>query len=184
MATQQVTATTNAADTAIQFALAQVGKPYRWGATGPDAYDCSGLVQTAYAHAGIKLPRVTYSQVLVGTAVDRNALLPGDIIFPNPGHEQLYIGGGKVCEAPEAGVPVRVVPIWGFWKARRVTSPGTAASGGPSTTAPGSTFTSGSSGLNTLDAFSWITTSHNWLRVGEFVAGTGLVFVGLKTLGS
>lgn len=105
---------------AIGFALAQVGKPYQWGATGPDSFDCSGLTMAAYAAAGVQLSRTTYTQVLEGTAVAEGELLPGDLVFPDPGHVQIYLGNGYVIEAPFTGSQVRVVPMWGFWAARRV----------------------------------------------------------------
>lgn len=115
----------SAADTAISFALSQVGKPYKWGATGPDSYDCSGLVMAAYSAAGIRLPRTTQGMVLVGSRVSSTTLLaPGDLVFPDSGHVQIYVGNGKVVEAPHTGAYVRVVSMWGFWTARRVTAPG------------------------------------------------------------
>jgi hypothetical protein len=115
----------SAADSAIAFALAQVGKPYKYGATGPNSYDCSGLVQAAYGAAGIRLPRTTYQMVLVGSRVSSTRLLaPGDLVFPDSGHVQIYIGNGKVVEAPHTGAYVRVMNMWGFWTARRVTAPG------------------------------------------------------------
>lgn len=192
MPTLQGSATTNAADLAIRFAVSQVGKPYRWGAIGPDSYDCSGLIQTSYKHAGIHLTRTTYTMIHEGKEVKRNELQPGDLIFPNPGHVQLYIGGGKVCEAPEAGVPVRVVPIWGFWRARRVTEPGTGSSGSDSTTLPndGQGFSSGVpvvgnlwSGLSGIvGVVEWITNGHNWLRIAEFIAGAVILFTAIASV--
>jgi hypothetical protein len=80
---------------AVSFALAQLGKPYVFGAQGPDAYDCSGLVMAAWAHAGITIPRVTNDQVHTGTGVySLDAMQPGDLVFipgadgtmANPGH--------------------------------------------------------------------------------------------------
>ena len=110
----------NTADVAIQFALAQVGKPYKWGATGPDSFDCSGLV---YAAFGKKIGRTTYQQILMGVGIAQNDMEPGDLCFPDVGHVQLYIGGGNVVEAPHTGAFVRVVPAR-YWKARRITTPG------------------------------------------------------------
>lgn len=108
------------ADVAIAFARAQLGKPYVWGATGPNSYDCSGLVQAAYKAAGINLPRVTQAMILSGTAVARDALIPGDLVFPDIGHVQIYTNNGNVIEAPSAGKTVREVAMWGFMAARRV----------------------------------------------------------------
>lgn len=182
---------TGYADDAIAFATAQVGKPYRWGATGPDAFDCSGLIYRAYLTAGFRAIapyRTTYQMIKFGRKVSRDHLLPGDLIFPNPGHVQLYVGGGKVCEAPERGVPVRIVPIWGFWQARRIVSPGTGADIGaaPNSGASGAGFSGGLFGGigDALGALGWIIDPHNWLRIGEFIAGVIVLFVALKTLRS
>lgn len=105
----------------LSFARAQIGKPYRFGATGPDAYDCSGLVYAAFKATGTKVPRTTAGLILTGTRVDRASLAPGDLVFPDVGHVQIYSGNGMVVEAPRTGERVREVPMWGFLTARRVT---------------------------------------------------------------
>jgi len=105
---------------ALAWARTQIGKPYRWGATGPDTYDCSGLVQQAFSHAGVSVGRTTYQQILVGTSVGRADLQIGDMIFPDVGHVQIYAGNGTVVEAPRTGLNVREAPMWGFLTARRV----------------------------------------------------------------
>lgn len=115
---------TTPADTAIRFAQAQIGKPYRYGFTGPDYYDCSGLVQAAYKSAGISLPRTSEAMMGVGTPVKEADLQPGDLVFPDSGHVQLYVGNRQIIEAPRTGLNVRQVPMWGFLAARRVTTPG------------------------------------------------------------
>lgn len=98
-----------AAQTAINFALAQVGKPYVWGAVGPNAYDCSGLTMAAYKAAGISLPRVTYSQMAAGTAVSQSTMVPGDLIFFYGGeHVGIYLGNGQVVHAADYGTGVIV----------------------------------------------------------------------------
>lgn len=98
--------------TAVIYALAQVGKPYLWGATGPDAFDCSGLTQAAWAHAGVAISRTTASQSHDGVPVGSlNAVLPGDLLFiPGdggtaiaPGHVGLYAGSGVVVDAYDTG---------------------------------------------------------------------------------
>lgn len=109
-----------AARRAIAFARAQLGKPYRWGATGPNAFDCSGLVQASYRAAGVKLPRTTYQQVLVGHRVTKAQLAPGDLVFPDPGHVQMYLGGGQIIESPHTGAKVRIMPLGPVWQARRI----------------------------------------------------------------
>lgn len=108
----------------LAWARAQIGKPYKLGATGPDAFDCSGLVQQAYLNgAGIKLPRTTQFMIGVGQKVTRDQLAIGDLVFPDAGHVQLYSGGGNVVEAPRPGKMVREVQMWGFLTARRVITP-------------------------------------------------------------
>ncbi|WP_199254763.1 C40 family peptidase [Mycolicibacterium mengxianglii] len=93
---------------AVRAALSRLGMPYVWGATGPDRFDCSGLVQWAYRQAGIGLDRTTYDQINNGFAVSRNHIQPGDLVFPHAGHVQLAIGNGLVVEAPHAGASVRI----------------------------------------------------------------------------
>lgn len=105
---------------AIAFAEAQIGKPYVFGATGPNSYDCSGLVEKACEAGGVHIGRTTYEQIFNGTEVSRSDLAPGDLLFPDPGHVQLYIGSNKVIEAPHTGAYVRETTVWGFWRARRV----------------------------------------------------------------
>lgn len=111
---------TNAADQALAYARAQIGKPYVFGATGPDSFDCSGLIFTSYKNAGITLGRTTYQQILNGTAIDKANLAIGDLVFPDAGHVQIYSGNGRVVEAPHSGANVREVAMWGFWRARRI----------------------------------------------------------------
>ncbi|MCB8904152.1 MULTISPECIES: C40 family peptidase [unclassified Streptomyces] len=108
-----VTAPNGRAAEAVSFARAQLGKPYVWGATGPSAYDCSGLTQAAWRAAGVSLPRTTYTQINAGRRVSRSQLAPGDLIFFYSGisHVGLYIGGGQMIHAPRPGAPVRVAPI-------------------------------------------------------------------------
>lgn len=97
----------SAAQAALNYALAQVGKPYVWGAAGPNAFDCSGLTQAAYAAAGVSIPRTTYAQVGAGTPVSTSALKPGDLVFfYGNEHVGLYIGDGKVVHAADVGIGV------------------------------------------------------------------------------
>ncbi|GAA3073347.1 C40 family peptidase [Streptomyces roseofulvus] len=108
-----VAAPTGRASAAISFARAQLGKPYVWGATGPSAYDCSGLTQAAWRAAGVSLPRTTYTQINAGRRVSRSELAPGDLVFFYSGisHVGLYIGGGQMIHAPRPGAPIRIAPI-------------------------------------------------------------------------
>ncbi|SHN47397.1 Cell wall-associated hydrolase, NlpC family [Cryptosporangium aurantiacum] len=120
----------DAALRAIEFALAQRGKPYVWGAEGPDTYDCSGLVQTAFAAAGVSLPRTARPQYRATQIVDTTALLPGDLLFfatnksnwDTIHHVAIYLGNGKMLHAPTTGDVVRVAPVWWeeFYAATRV----------------------------------------------------------------
>ncbi|MGY1713928.1 C40 family peptidase [Geodermatophilus sp. SYSU D01106] len=102
-----------AAQAAVQTALAQVGDPYVWGAGGPNAFDCSGLTQYAYAAAGISLPHSSRMQSQMGTAVTRSQLQPGDLIFyySPVSHVSMYIGNGQMVHASTSGVPVKVVSV-------------------------------------------------------------------------
>lgn len=109
-----------AANSAVAWARSQIGKPYKWGATGPNAFDCSGLVQQAYKHAGINLPRTTQQMIFSGHRVSKKDLQIGDLVFPDPGHVQLYSGNGNIIESPHTGLNVREVKMWGFMTARRV----------------------------------------------------------------
>lgn len=122
--------TMSIADKAIAFALAQVGKPYVWGATGPDAYDCSGLIYAAYRAAGyMAITRTTYTQIGQGTPIANGNELPGDLIFPDAGHVIMYIGNGQIVEAPHTGENVRVGPNYAETQnvgIRRLVSPGDA----------------------------------------------------------
>ncbi|WP_053657394.1 C40 family peptidase [Streptomyces sp. MMG1121] len=98
---------------ALAYAYAKLGSPYVWGATGPNAFDCSGLVQAAYRSAGISLPRTTYAQINAGRRVSRAELQPGDLVFFYSGvsHVGIYVGGGQMIHAPNPSAPVRLAPI-------------------------------------------------------------------------
>jgi cell wall-associated NlpC family hydrolase len=96
---------------AVRAALSRVGRPYVWGATGPDEFDCSGLVQWSYAQAGVHLDRTTYQQINDGIPVPRSQVRPGDLVFPHAGHVQLAIGTNLVVEAPYSGASVRISPL-------------------------------------------------------------------------
>ncbi|MEV6617867.1 NlpC/P60 family protein [Streptomyces sp. NPDC051051] len=102
------------AERALAFARAQIGKPYVWGATGPDSYDCSGLTQAAWKAAGVSLPRVTYDQVNAGTTVSLSAAQPGDLVFfyADVTHVGIYIGNGMMIHAPKPGAYVREESIY------------------------------------------------------------------------
>lgn len=98
---------------AVDFALAQLGEPYSYGAEGPDAWDCSGLTMKAWAQAGVSLPRSSSAQIGVGTRVSRSQLQPGDLVFfYSPiSHVGIYIGDGKLVHATHPGDVVSVDPM-------------------------------------------------------------------------
>lgn len=90
------------------------------GSAGPGAYDCSGLVMAAYAHAGIRLPHKASLMMGYGRPVSRADLQPGDLVFPDAGHVSIYIGDGRVVEAANRRAGIRIAKIWGFQTARRL----------------------------------------------------------------
>ncbi|WP_407560643.1 NlpC/P60 family protein [Streptomyces sp. 184] len=98
---------------AVSYARGAVGSPYVWGATGPSAFDCSGLTQAAWGAAGVSLPRTTYTQAASGSTVSRSALAPGDLVFYYSGlsHVGIYAGGGQIIHAPRPGATVRYAPV-------------------------------------------------------------------------
>ena len=105
-----------AATTAIAFAEAQLGKPYQWGGTGPDAFDCSGLVMMAYRSAGINIPRTSQDQWAWGPKIAVGQQEPGDLVFfagsdgttASPGHVGIVIGKNLMVEAYATGFPIRI----------------------------------------------------------------------------
>lgn len=120
---------------AVAAARRWIGTPYSWGGGNPDGpttgigrgagtvgFDCSSLVQNAWAAMGVKIPRTTYLQIKIGTGIPANnmsAWRPGDLVFPHTGHVQMYIGNGKVIEAPYTGARVRVTNVRGAIAVRR-----------------------------------------------------------------
>lgn len=99
-----------AARIAVDAALSQLGDPYRWGAAGPDAYDCSGLTSWAWAHAGVSLPHSSRMQYAVTARVPQADAQPGDLLFfGSPIHHVgMYVGDGRMIEAPYTGAQVRL----------------------------------------------------------------------------
>jgi cell wall-associated NlpC family hydrolase len=105
--------------TVLEAAASRVGKPYVWGATGPDAFDCSGLVQWSFARAGIRMPRVSQQQWYAGPHVPYSAARPGDLLFwhydptdrGDIDHVAIYAGNGMMLVAPHTGAYVEYVPV-------------------------------------------------------------------------
>jgi cell wall-associated NlpC family hydrolase len=101
---------------AVDIALQQVGKPYRWGGVGPNSFDCSGLISYAYNHAGIRIGRLTSLGFAVSPKfrkISRNDVQAGDVLY-KPGHVALAISNSQLVEAPRTGIPVRTREISGF----------------------------------------------------------------------
>lgn len=97
---------------AVEAARSKLGAAYRYGSAGPDAFDCSGLVQWSYGQAGVDVPRTSYGQLESGTPVPLDDLQPGDMVsFYNGEHSALYAGNGQVIHAATEGEGVRMSPI-------------------------------------------------------------------------
>jgi len=112
-------ATGSRAARAVAFALRQQGKPYRWGAEGPQAFDCSGLTWAAWRAAGVTIPRTAAGQ-LAGLPWAKGRLQPGDLLIyrtdgPSRRHVAMVVGRGRMVEAPGRGIPVRSTNIRGGW---------------------------------------------------------------------
>jgi peptidoglycan DL-endopeptidase CwlO len=110
--------------TAVQKALSKIGAKYRWGASGPDAFDCSGLVMWAYRASGESLPHSSKAMSYIGTPVSKSDLQPGDLVFfySGPSHVAIYIGNGQIVHASNPSHPVKVADTGSmpFNTARRV----------------------------------------------------------------
>lgn len=105
----------------VSYAKKFMGTPYVWGGTTPKGFDCSGFVQYVYRNsAGIELPRSTYDQINVGTAVSQNDLQPGDLVFPHTGHVGIYVGNGQMIHSPKTGDVVKISSVYKFYAGRRI----------------------------------------------------------------
>jgi cell wall-associated NlpC family hydrolase len=94
----------------VSIAMRYLGVPYRWGAEGPDAFDCSGFTRFVYRQVGIELPRVSRAQISSGTRVSRAELRPGDLVFFGTPihHVGIYVGGGEMIHSPRTGDVVKI----------------------------------------------------------------------------
>ncbi len=109
--------TSTQAGKAVAFAYAQIGKPYEWGATGPNSFDCSGLTMSAWAAAGVSIPRISYDQMSQLPSVSTSALQPGDILgFAGNSHVGIYVGGGYLIDAPQTGSDIEKVALSGWYQ--------------------------------------------------------------------
>jgi peptidoglycan DL-endopeptidase CwlO len=108
--------TSTQAGKAVAYAFAQIGKPYVWGATGPDSFDCSGLMVAAWGAAGVSLPRTTYDQWASLPHIPLSDLQPGDMILYNgESHVAMYVGNGMIIDAPHTGADVEEIPRSTDW---------------------------------------------------------------------
>jgi hypothetical protein len=183
----------------LKVVRAQIGDPYKWGAEGPDAFDCSGLVRWSLSQVGIKAPRTARAQWPWTRHVTEAQLQPGDLIFeshdggPTPTHVVIYAGNGQILEAPRTGLDVRQrswkdteAHIVGYGRIPGITG-AKAGSGG----LLGNAFTlalpdSATAGLENatraLQALMWIFNPENWVRItsgafGVILAGFALLFL-------
>ncbi|MBD9703805.1 C40 family peptidase [Streptomyces caniscabiei] len=109
---------------AVAAARSALGKPYVWGSTGPDGFDCSGLMVWSYGQAGVGLPRTSQAQRYAGAQVPLSEAQPGDLVTyrPDASHVGMYVGNGQVIHAPYPGAPVRYDPV-GMMPIASVTRP-------------------------------------------------------------
>lgn len=108
--------TTDPGQAVLQVAQSRIGAPYRYGGTGPDAFDCSGLVTYAYGRVGVVVPRTAAQQFAAATPVKRGELRPGDLVFfrlasRNVSHVGIYAGGDQFVHAPQSGGNVRMASL-------------------------------------------------------------------------
>ncbi|OBF94889.1 endopeptidase [Mycobacterium sp. 852002-51152_SCH6134967] len=99
--------------TVIQAALSRIGSPYSWGGSGPNAFDCSGLVMWAFQQAGVSLPHSSQALARGGQPVSQDQMQPGDVVnyYSDASHSAIYIGDGMMVHASTYGTPVRVAPV-------------------------------------------------------------------------
>ena len=124
LTTSVATSAAAARAAALDHAMSKIGSPYRYGASGPNAFDCSGLVSWAFKKVGVSLPRTSRAMSQVGTPVSRDELRPGDLVFfyKPVSHVGIYIGDGKIVHASSRKSPVKISDIgrMKFNSARRV----------------------------------------------------------------
>lgn len=173
-------------EVAVQFALSQLGKWYKLGTSGPNTYDCSGLVYTSFGVAGLKktgynggrggISRVTWTQVKDGVSVSKAGMKRGDIVFPEPGHVGIYLGDGTFVNSPHPGARVRINRVYGFYAARRLIENNTPTSGGGIPTIPIGDSTGVTDTLKeAVVVFRWLSDTRNWRRIGYVLLGLALI---------
>lgn len=111
---------TNRIEIVIGYALQQQGDRYVFATSGPNTFDCSGLVLAAFKQIGLKLPHFTGSLIKLGSRVSRDSMRRGDIVFPQSGHVGIYLGNGMMVHASGSKQSVAVSKVYGFYAARRL----------------------------------------------------------------
>lgn len=168
------------ANKAITIAAQQAGKPYIWGAAGPDTFDCSGLVHYAFAGAGLPGTGRQTSHLwttatirFMGDGISQGAEQPGDLVMTHPGHVGICIGNGKMWNAPQTGIPVRIDSYSKVFAIRRIATPASSAVVTATNNASPVDFVSGiKDALSGVDSLvSWFTDPHSWVRMGEVFGG-------------
>ena len=124
----------------VQCARNQIGKPYVWGAEGPDSFDCSGLVMYCYDQCGHSFGYrcTTYTLVNEGVAVSQSNLIAADLVLPSIEHVQIYSGNGYIIHAPQPGDVVKEVALYSFQYGRRIIQGGSSGGGSSGGNAPSS----------------------------------------------
>lgn len=163
----------------VANARAELGRPYIYGATGPDDFDCSGLVQFVFGKAGLSVPRVSSAQFTFGSQIQAADLAPGDLVFsewsgddvPHHGHVAIYAGNGKIIEAPHPGGVVQEVPLDSNYLAHvdGYTRPVGLSTGPASPVTGGATGTGGGTASNAgfdFNPLSWPGSLLNWMSGG------------------
>jgi hypothetical protein len=163
------------ADDALAYATTEIGKPYSYGAEGPSAFDCSGLVQWVFAHVGIRLPRTAAAQQDATTAVASPR--PGDLVFyGNPAHHvAIYVGGGKQIAAPHSGTKVRMEDVYsGVSNYGRISGLGLGASiASGFTAANASIFSDGGFASGIVDGAREVAVKFGFILIGAGLVGLG-----------
>lgn len=107
-------------ETVIKYALAQQGDRYVFATSGPNTFDCSGLVLASFKQIGMKLPHFTGALLKLGTKINRDNMKRGDLVFPQSGHVGIYLGGGNMVHASGSKQKIVVAKVYGFYAARRL----------------------------------------------------------------
>lgn len=183
-------------DEIVANARAELGKPYVYGATGPDDFDCSSLVQFVFGKAGLSVPRVSSAQFTFGTQIQAADLAPGDLVFsewsgddvPHHGHVAIYAGNGMIIEAPHPGGVVQEVPlddnylshVDGYTRPVGLSTAvgGSRAAGGPAGSAGG---TANPAGFD-WNPLSWPGSLLNWMSGGVTGEASQLISGATATL--